>query len=198
MTLGKKLKEIRKKFGLSQENLAEIMNVSRQTITKWESDNGLPDVSNLQELSKVFGITVDYLLNNENQLPALSMRKELNKEKYKNKLTMYNEVLKEYYPEPYEVYFLTRDKKLTVPESLLSLFVSVCTLSTAGIPIDSNDIDALSDLSPYYLVKKDNLKLLVNIKKYVLEVIELPSDTNDKKFVYGKNVFRNSGKINIK
>jgi hypothetical protein len=74
----------------------------------------------------------------------------------------------------------------------------VCTLSTAGIPVDSNDIDALSDLSPYYLVKKDNLKLLVNIKNYVLEVIELPSDTNEKKFVYGKNKFRNVGKVNIK
>lgn len=39
------------------------MNVSRQAITKWENDGVLPDVSNLQELSKVFGITVDYLLN---------------------------------------------------------------------------------------------------------------------------------------
>ena len=100
MTLGRKLKEIRKKFGLSQEQLAEIMNVSRQAITKWENDGGLPDVSNLQELSKVFSITVDYLLNDENGLPTLSMKKELDKNKYKNKLTMYNEVLKEYYTEP--------------------------------------------------------------------------------------------------
>ena len=77
MTLGQKLKEIRKRFSLSQEQLAEIMNVSRQAITKWENDGGLPEVSNLQELSKVFGITVDYLLNDENGLPALSMKKEL-------------------------------------------------------------------------------------------------------------------------
>lgn len=77
MTLGKKLKEIRKKFSLSQEQLAEIINVSRQAITKWENDGGIPDVSNLQELSKVFGIMIDYLLNDENQLPALSMRKAL-------------------------------------------------------------------------------------------------------------------------
>jgi transcriptional regulator with XRE-family HTH domain len=191
MTLGQKLKEIRKRFGLSQENLAEIMNVSRQAITKWESDNGLPDVSNLQELSKVFGITVDYLLNDENQLPALSMRKELDKEKHKNKLTMYNEVLKEYYPEPYEIYYLIRNKKLTIPELLLDTFTvpEIGPVSTA---------DELSDLSPYYLIKKDNLKLLVNIKNYVLEVIELPSNTNEKKFVYGKNKFRNIGKVNIK
>ena len=65
MTLGQKLKEIRKRFGLSQESLAEIMNVSRQAITKWESDEGLPDVSNLQELSKVFNVSLDELTNND-------------------------------------------------------------------------------------------------------------------------------------
>jgi transcriptional regulator with XRE-family HTH domain len=191
MTLGQKLKEIRKRFGLLQEDLAEIMNVSRQAITKWESDSGLPDVSNLQELSKVFGITVDYLLNDENQLPALSMRKELDKEKYKNKLSMYNDVLKEYYPEPYEIYYLVRNKKLTIPDILLDTFTvpEIGPVSTA---------DELSDLSPYYLIKKDNLKLLVNIKKYVLEVTQLPSNTNEKKFTYGKNKFRNVGKLNIK
>ncbi|MBQ4633883.1 MAG: helix-turn-helix transcriptional regulator [Bacilli bacterium] len=190
MTLGQKLKEIRKRFGLSQEQFAEIMNVSRQAITKWENDGGLPDVSNLQELSKVFGITVDYLLNDENQLPALSMRKELDREKYKNKLTMYSEVLKEYYPEPYEIYILTRTKKLNFIELILDIFIApeIGPVSTA---------DEFGNLSPYYLVKKDNLKLLVNIKNYVMEVIELPSNTNDKKFVYGQNKFRNCGKLKL-
>ncbi len=75
MTLGQKLKEIRKRFELSQEQLAEIMNISRQAITKWENDGGLPDINNLQELSKIFGITVDYLLNDKNVLPTLSMKK---------------------------------------------------------------------------------------------------------------------------
>ena len=190
MTLGQKLKDVRKRFGLSQEQLAEIMNVSRQAITKWENDVGLPDVSNLQELSKVFGITVDCLLNDENQLPALSMRKRLDKEKYKNKLTMYSEILKEYYPEPYEIYVLTRTKKLNVVELILDIFIApeIAPISTA---------DELGDLSPYYLIKKDNLKLLVNIKNYVLETIELPSNTNDKKFVYEKNKFRNCGRLRL-
>ena len=75
MTLGQKLKEIRKRFELSQEQLAEIMNISSQAITKWENDGGLPDINNLQELSKIFGITVDYLLNDKNVLPTLSMKK---------------------------------------------------------------------------------------------------------------------------
>lgn len=187
MTLGQKLKEIRKRFGLSQEQLAETMNVSRQAITKWENDGGIPDVSNLQELSKVFGITIDYLLNDENQLPALSMRKVLDRDKYKNKISSYSMILKEYYAEPYEVYNLVRRKKMTKLEWVLDLF-------TWGV---HSDIDGISNLSPYYLVKKDNLKLLVNIKDWTLEVIELPSNTNDKKFSYGSNKFINCGKLKL-
>ncbi len=190
MTLGQKLKRIRSKFGLSQEQLAEIMNVSRQAITKWENDNGLPDVSNLKELSKVFGLTVDYLLDDNNSLPSLSMKKELDKNKYKNKMTMYNEVLKEYYSESYDIYILSRTKKLNFIELVLDTFIApeIGPVSTA---------DELGDLSPYYLVKKDDLKLLVNIKNYVLEVIELPSNINNKKFAYKKNKFINCGKLKL-
>lgn len=194
MTLGQKLKEIRRKFGLSQEQLAEIMNVSRQSITKWENDFGLPDVSNLQELSKVFGLTIDYLLNDQNQLPALFMRKEIDKGKYKNKLSSYAEILKEYYGETYEVYILTREKKMNLVEFIIDFFIGG-SAPEMMYPIETADI--LSDLSPYYLVKKDNLKLLVNIKNWVLEVIELPSNTNEKKFIYGKNRFRNCGKLKL-
>lgn len=110
MMFSQKIKEIRKRFGLSLEQLAEIINVSRQAITKWETDGGLPDVSNLQELSKVFGVTVDYLLDDDRNLPALSMKIELDKDKYNNKLKMYLEVLRDYYLEPYEVYVLTERK----------------------------------------------------------------------------------------
>lgn len=187
MTLGQKLKEIRKRFGMSQEQLAEILNVSRQAITKWENDGGLPDVSNLQEIAKTFGITVDYLLDDENQLPALSLRKELDKEKYKNKLSMYQEVLKEYFPEPYEIFVLSRFKKQNFFELLIDTFIA-----PEIAPVDT--ADALSDMSPYYLVKKGEYKLLVNIKNYVLEIVELPVTTKDKRFVYGKNKFVNCGK----
>lgn len=111
MILGQKLKEIRKRFGLSQENLAKIMNVSRQAITKWENDDGLPDVSNLRELSKVFNLTVDYLLDNYNSLPALSMKKELDKNKYEMNGKGYLTILDNYYAEPWEIYELLRSKK---------------------------------------------------------------------------------------
>ena len=191
MTFGEKLKEIRKRFGFTQEELSELINVSRQAITKWERDEGLPDITNLQELSKLFGLTIDYLLSNDNNLPALTLRKELDKDKYKSKLSMYEEVLKEYFDESYEIYVLSRSKKMNAVETLLDTFIvpEIGPVSTA---------DALSDLTPYYLVKRDNLRFLVNIKNYVLEIIELPSNTNDKKITYNKNIFRNCGKLELK
>lgn len=188
MTLGEKLKEIRKRFGLSQEQLAEIMNVSRQAITKWENDAGIPDVSNLQELSKVFGITVDYLLNDDNGLPALSMTKQLDKDKYDGKISSYSVILKEYYPDPWEVYSLVREKKMSKLEAIFDFIIGAGTVDLA---------DALNDMSPFYLVVKDNLKMLVNIKEWTLRVYELPSDTNIKKFVYGKNKFKMCCKVNL-
>ena len=65
MTFGEKLRETRKAAGFSQEELAEKLNVSRQAITKWESDTGLPDISNIMTISKLFSIPVDNLISEE-------------------------------------------------------------------------------------------------------------------------------------
>ena len=50
MSFGQKLKEIRSRFNISQEKMASLINVSRQAITKWESDIGMPDISNLETI----------------------------------------------------------------------------------------------------------------------------------------------------
>lgn len=65
MDFNEKLREYRKQSGLSQGKLAETLNVSRQAITKWESGNGMPDISNLKALSAVFNVSVDELLSEE-------------------------------------------------------------------------------------------------------------------------------------
>lgn len=189
MTLGQKLKEIGKKFGFSQEQLAEIINVSRQAITKWETDAGLPDTENLKELSRIFEISINYLLDNNNELPLLVMKKKLDKDNYKNKISSYEEVLKEYYPAPWKIYILTREKKMSKLEGIFDFIIGAGTIDVA---------DALNDMSPYYLAIKDNIKLLVNIKDWVLEVIELNPDINEKKFIVDKNIFRKHNELVFK
>ena len=65
MLLGEKLKKLRKARGLSQEQLADQLNVSRQAISKWELGESIPDTENLILLSKFYGVSIDYLLLNE-------------------------------------------------------------------------------------------------------------------------------------
>ena len=65
MRLPDKIVELRKSNGWSQEDLAEKMNVSRQAISRWEGGTAQPDASNILQLSKLFGVTTDYLLNDE-------------------------------------------------------------------------------------------------------------------------------------
>ena len=67
MTLGERIKNYRKELGLSQEELAEKINVSRQAITKWENDSGIPDIDNLISLSKIMGILLDELVMGEKE-----------------------------------------------------------------------------------------------------------------------------------
>ena len=63
MTLGEKIRCARKCCGLSQEQLAQKMCVSRSAIAKWETGKGLPDIENLKVLSQLLGVSVDALLD---------------------------------------------------------------------------------------------------------------------------------------
>ena len=65
MNLGKQIKNYRKQTGMSQEKMAEKIGVSRQAITKWETDAGIPDIENLIAIAKLFKISVDELLFNK-------------------------------------------------------------------------------------------------------------------------------------
>ena len=65
MTFAEKLKSIRKQAGMSQEQLAEKLGVSRQAVTKWEADAGIPDIENMMAVSALFGISIDELLSHE-------------------------------------------------------------------------------------------------------------------------------------
>lgn len=67
MKLNDKIKELRKKKGLTQEQLASELNVSRQAITKWESGEGSPDIENLKNLALFFHVSVDYLIGNKTE-----------------------------------------------------------------------------------------------------------------------------------
>ncbi len=75
MTLGSKIKKLRTEKGLTQKDLADQVHVTFQTVSKWEKNENEPDISTLKELSKIFGCSIEYLIDDD-----------LEEEPYKNKV----------------------------------------------------------------------------------------------------------------
>lgn len=70
MEFNKKLQELRKRKGLTQEELAEVLYVSRTAISKWESGRGYPGIDSLKRISEYFSVSLDELLSSEELLTA--------------------------------------------------------------------------------------------------------------------------------
>ena len=62
MSLGQRLKQVRVEKGFSQSDVADFLNISRQSISRWETDKAYPDIDNLVELSKYYEVSIDELL----------------------------------------------------------------------------------------------------------------------------------------
>lgn len=79
MSLANRLQELRKKANLSQEQLADKLEVTRQAISKWESDQGNPDITNLVKLSEIYQVTTDYILKGIEPQPTNVMNPTQNR-----------------------------------------------------------------------------------------------------------------------
>lgn len=95
MTIGERIKQLRAAQGLSQERLAEKLNVSRSAVAKWESNGGLPEVENLRQLSLAFGISMDELVGNsadsDHSKKAETINREIEDRLYDIELTGWND-----------------------------------------------------------------------------------------------------------
>ena len=69
MTFGEKLQKLRTRAGLSQDQLAKLLDVSRQAVSKWERNEAMPEVEKLVRISRQFGVSTDYLLLEELEEP---------------------------------------------------------------------------------------------------------------------------------
>ena len=86
MEFNEKIQELRKQKGLTQEELAEALYVSRTAVSKWESGRGYPNIDSLKTIAKFFGVTVDDLLSGE-ELLTIAEEDTKQKEKYFRDLT---------------------------------------------------------------------------------------------------------------
>lgn len=80
-TLGKRIAQLRKEKSLTQEELAQVMEVSAQAVSKWENDLTCPDITSLPKLAKILGVSVDELLSGKAepvaQIVPVEQRKEI-------------------------------------------------------------------------------------------------------------------------
>lgn len=191
MKLSEKLKSYRKSFDLTQEELAEKLNVSRQVITKWESELGMPEVSNLKALAELFNVSVDFLLDDEQEIeyPIFKVKYELEKNNYSNRYDYAVNYLKERYSND-DIYVLTQ-----VENGEKSFLTKVFSFITIGVSDVSSIIEWFKDLAIWFVVENSKRKLLIKVTKEYIETRELSSLINTDKFTYDKNKFIKVDKI---
>ena len=188
MKLSEKLKKYRKVFDLSQEQLAEKLNVSRQVVTKWETDGGIPEISNLKALSDLFGVSIDYLLDDEANVeyPLIKERYiiEGKKNTYSNRYDYVTSLLKERYKEDAIIYGLTQTEN--GERNILTKIFSFFTLKISDI---SYLTQWLGDMAIWFLIEKENQKLIMKVTKEYIETREISNLIDTAKFTYEKNKF---------
>ncbi len=90
MELNEKLQELRKSKGMTQEELAEALYVSRTAISKWESGRGTPSIESLKQISAFFSVSIDDLLSAEK---ALSLAEQEHKVLQQNQVHLWNGII---------------------------------------------------------------------------------------------------------
>lgn len=184
MTFGEKLKDARKSAGLSQEQFAEKLSVSRSAIAKWETDKGMPDITNLKAMSQLLGVSIDYLLDEDNKLSFSETKEPIDLSSFEKTgkcRSREDAACLARFRDADAIIPLIRRKKMSKKEALLDFLVFPGALDVA---------DSLNDTSSYYLVESGNKQFLVNITKDFIITSELAVRVDPKRFEIGTNKFK--------
>ncbi len=169
MDLGNKLLELRKKSGFSQEILAEKLEVSRQTISKWELNESSPDIKQAKVLSKIYKVSLDELVNND--ISSIIVEKISNTERLAKltiKIIKGIGILMLITMILIIFYFLTRTKAWFIGgETTLE-----CSFDGESYRIninhyENNDYNKEVGLKNHWSCSNCDLEILTNIKKYL-------------------------------
>ena len=186
MTFGEKLQNSRKRAGLSQEQLAEKLSVSRSAVAKWENDNGMPDIDNLKAIAQLLDVSIDYLLDDGGTLEFEVMREPIDInlfEKSKKRKSRYDTVVLSKFPDADSIIPLWREKKLNKWETAVEWILS----PVFGL---FDFMDKIDNHSYYYLVEQKGQQYLVNVSKEFVTSSKLARRINEKNFIIGKHKFK--------
>ena len=184
MKLGEKIKEARKQCGLSQEQLAEKMAVSRSAVAKWEANNGLPDVDNLKALAQLLNVSVDYLLDDGEVIDEVVMREPYNLSDYGKgiKKKKKDRVIREKFPDA-EIHTLLGKLKLTKSEKVIDNLLGFFTDAPFGTPELINSFKNMD--KEFYLVQQGEKQYFVTVTDEFVESRRLAKHITADKFEIG-------------
>lgn len=202
ITLGEKLRRARKDAGLTQEQLAEKLLISRQAVTKWEAGRGMPDIENLRQLSKLLNISIDELLDGGESLDLSVMREAVNlddytytpkrKGRWNRKAGKKDLVVMEKYPDA-EIHCLMGKQILTKGEKAVDHAIGFLTTAPFGIPEVLNGIKNAE--KEFYLVNQAERQFFVTVTDEYIESRRLGERITAKKFAIGNFTFVDCGVI---
>lgn len=206
MTFGERFKEARAKAGFTQDELAQRLAVSRSAVAKWESDRGMPDVTNLKMIADVLGVSVDYLLDDGNALNLSVTKKAIDLTKFGDrrklsrtrKVEIKERIVREEYPDA-EILRLTVTKiKNTKSETIADQAIGWFALILGGIPLFGTQEfgKTLNSLDQqYYLVDEEKAQYFVLMTDEQMISRSLAKRITDKKFEIGDREFLVMGKV---
>lgn len=112
--IANRLVKLRKKHGLSQEELADRLGISRQAVSKWERAESSPDTDNLICLAKLYGVSLDELLDCDSDIDDIADEKRRDKEEKKKEGTVYKDKNATVNIEDGRIHVVTEDEEVTV------------------------------------------------------------------------------------
>lgn len=206
MTFGEKLKTARLEAGYTQEELAARLTVSRAAIAKWESDRGMPDITNLKALAEVLRVSTDYLLDDGTAMDLSVIKKPIDVRKYGDrgklsrlkKIGIKEKIIREEYAGARILRLTVTKIKNSKRENITDQVIGWFALLFGGIPLFGTQelgktINTLDH--QYYLVNEDKRQLFVLITDEFIISRVMAEKINDKKFTIEDRAFQVMGEV---
>ena len=195
MTLGEKIKEARKEHGLSQEQFAEKLCVSRSAVAKWETDKGTPDIENLKAISFLLNVSIDYLLDDgEKEITEVVTKESYDIKSYGKGIrkTKKDRVILEKFPNA-KIYTVIGAIKRKPSVKVLDFLLGFLTPAPFDLSETFSMLQYLDE--QFYLVEHDENQFLVKVTDEFIETKKILVPITTEKFEIGNWKYMNCGEV---
>jgi transcriptional regulator with XRE-family HTH domain len=206
MTFGEKLKKARIEAGYTQNELANKLTVSRAAIAKWESNRGMPDVTNLKAIAETLSVSIDYLLDDGSELDFSVTKKAIDLTKYGDgkklsrlkKIEIKEQIIRKEYPDAEIIRLTVTGFKNSKRERIADEAIGWFAFILGGIPLFGTQefgktVNSLDQ--QYYLVNEEKAQYFVLLTDEHMISRTLTDRITDKKFEIGDRKFLVVGKV---